>query len=171
MMFKRKKPIYEILFVCSGNSCRSPMAEGLMKKRLFAKYGDAVKVHSAGTLGIDDNPATMNAIQVAKEKGVDISAHYSRGIRKTHVADADIIFAMEHHHKEFLERYFPKYRENVFLLKSFANDEANINNEAISDPIGQSLKVYRKIINEIENEINRILPQIEKLIDAKLAME
>ena len=85
--------VYTILFVCSGNSCRSPMAAGLLQKQLFSKYGNMVKVHSAGTLGIENTPATLNAINVAKEKGVDISTHRSKGIIRDHLEEADIVFS------------------------------------------------------------------------------
>ena len=168
MKANRKNKDYTILFVCSGNSCRSPMAAGLLQKKLYPKFGSQIKVHSAGTLGIEQNPATINAIAVAKEKGVDISDHLSAGVKKTNIAEADIIFVMEKHHKEYLDRYFPKYRENVFLLKTFAAGNDKPKNVSIVDPVGQSIKVYRKIINQIEKELNRILPQLQKLIEAKL---
>lgn len=164
---KKNKP-YTILFICSGNSCRSPMAEGLLRKKFYAKYGDQVRIHSAGILGIDGNPATLPAIDAAKEKGVDISNHKSKGIKKADVAEADIIFALADNHKEYLDQHFSRYKENVFLLKTFATDSDKPKKTSIDDPIGQGLKVYRRTINEIDKELNRILPQLEKLINFKL---
>ncbi len=158
---------FTILFVCSGNSCRSPMAEGLMKKLLYPDYGDQVHIHSAGTLGIDNNPATLNAIQVAQEKGVDISHHRSQGLTRHLVATADIIFAMAENHYEFMNTYYPDYKENIFLLKAFATNKDRPRRVSIDDPIGQSIKVYRRVINEIEKELMRILPTIVHLIQSK----
>ncbi len=167
---KDKKDIqYTVLFVCSGNSCRSPMAEGLLKKKLYLKYKGRVMVESAGTLGISGNPATLHAITAAKEKGVDISNHTSRGINETVVSRSNIIFAMEDHHKEFLERYFPKYKENVFLLRAFNLKGRKPKNLEIKDPIGEGLKSYRRVINQIDDELERILPSLESLIDDKFA--
>lgn len=159
---------YTVLFICSGNSCRSPMAEGLLKKKLYLKYKRKVKIQSAGTLGINGNPATLHAITAAKEKGVDISNHVSKGVNEKLVSGSDIIFTMEGHHKEYLDRYFPKYKENVFLLKSFNMKGKKPKSLSIKDPIGEGLTTYRRVINQIDRELERILPQLQILIDDKL---
>jgi len=167
-MKKKQDNLYTVLFVCSGNSCRSPMAEGLLKKKLFTKYGRKLKVHSAGTLGINGNPATLHAITAAREKGVDISNHVSKGVNQENISSADIIFALADHHQEFLDRYFAEYKENVFLLKAFNRRGRNSRNMSIKDPIGESLTTYRRVINQIDEELERILPRLQKLIDNKL---
>ncbi|MBN2010373.1 low molecular weight protein arginine phosphatase [candidate division KSB1 bacterium] len=167
---KRNKNIFIINFVCSGNSCRSPMAEGLLKKMLYDKYKDKVKIHSSGTLGINNNPATLNAIAVAQEKGIDISSHRSKGLTLEQMAEADLIFALAENHFEYMLTYFPEYQENVFLLKSFATGSDRPFRLSIDDPIGQSMRVYRRVINEIEKELIRIQPFLEQLIDGKLCL-
>ena len=159
---------YHILFVCSGNACRSPMAEGLLKKRLYPEYGKKVTVSSAGTLGLNGNPATPNAITVAKEKGVDISKHLSKSISEKILSEADLILVMADHHTEYINTHHPEFIDKVFLLTEFGKPDDPTAKKSIDDPIGEGLSFYRKIINQIDNEINRILPELKKQIEKKI---
>ncbi len=158
---------FTILFVCSGNACRSPMAEGLLKKKLFPYYQKQVVIKSAGTLGLNGNPATPNTITVAKEKGVDISSHLSQGISANLIQKADIIFTMAAHHKETLLEIFPEKKDDVFLLTAFGVEEKTNNAKDIRDPIGENLTFYRQIIHQIDRELERILPELKKRIENK----
>ncbi|MDW7682250.1 MAG: low molecular weight protein arginine phosphatase [bacterium] len=159
---------FNILFVCSGNACRSPMAEGLLKKKLYPDYRKKLTVLSAGTLGLQGNPPTANAITVAREKGVDISQHRSRGVNQQILERSDLILVMASHHRDYIIEKFPSFKNRVFLLKSYAAEGEPIENVAISDPIGENLSFYRTIINQIERELDRILPAIKTKIDHKL---
>ncbi|MBL7093475.1 hypothetical protein ISS22_05830 [candidate division KSB1 bacterium] len=164
----KNKKEFVILFVCSGNACRSPIAEGILKKKLYPIFKDRIRIHSAGTLGIENHPATPNAVSVAKEKGVDISGHSSKGITKDIVEEADLIFVMATLHRNFVVVNFPKTKNKVHLLTNFDLDKSEQRNESVKDPIGENLKFYRRIINHIENEIDRILPELIILIENKL---
>ena len=165
----KNKKEFVIIFVCSGNACRSPIAEGILKKKLYPIFSDRIKIHSAGTLGIENHPATPNSVSVAKEKGVDISAHISKGITKNIVEEADLIFVMATLHRNFIVVHFPEAKDKVHLLTNFDLEQSEQKNESVKDPIGENLKFYRRVVSHIENEIDRILPELITLIANKLS--
>ena len=167
-MKTKKAEKFTIMFVCSGNACRSPMAEGLLRKKLYQQFKTKLKVHSAGTLGISGSPATPNAITVAKEKGVDISQHVSKGTTKEIMTEADIIFVMADYHKKTLDEDYPEYIQKIFLLTNFGLDKKEQKNVSIKDPIGEKLTFYRQVINHIERELERVVPRLQVLIEKKL---
>jgi len=159
-----------ILFVCSGNSCRSPMAEGLLKNKLPKALEEKTIVQSAGTLGINGAPATEYAIKAADEHGADISGHTSQGLTDELSRTADVIFVMSHEHRSFFEHYMPDFRENVFLLKTFGVATEDVDEDSIPDPVGHSLAVYRECCETIDTELERILPRLVQMIKEKLGL-
>lgn len=115
----------KILFVCTGNTCRSPMAEGLFKKMAKEKQLP-VEVQSAGLAAFAGVPATPEAILVCLEKGVDISGHQSQPLNKSLVMESDLILTMTARHKEMIlkkirrlkqkSRFFPSSRGQVLKM-------------------------------------------------------
>jgi protein-tyrosine-phosphatase len=143
------------------------MAEGILQSKLPEDLKDKAIVVSAGTLGLDGNPATEFAIAAASQYGADISDHRSQGATDELLQDADIIFAMSSEHKHYLDHYYPEIRENVFLLKTFGRDhdldEKEID-DSIDDPIGRSLEFYQQCCEVINSELERIMPRLEQMI-------
>ncbi|MBN1352119.1 hypothetical protein JXJ21_22155 [candidate division KSB1 bacterium] len=145
------------------------MAEGLLKSKLSQELRDHVIVRSAGTLGLSGNRATPFAIVAAQNKGSDISKHRSRALTERLVMESDIIFAMDEGHRRFLQNEFPQAKENIFLLKEFNTNGSKVEFPSIEDPIGGSMRIYDLIANEINDEIERILPTLTRLIRTKIS--
>jgi protein-tyrosine-phosphatase len=107
-----------ILVVCTGNICRSPIAEGLLRAELDRRFGDgAPRVSSAGTAGWDGAPATPEGVQAAAELGVDIADHQARRVSGEMMREADLIVCMAADHRDRLTLQLPELEGRTFTLK------------------------------------------------------
>lgn len=148
------RPDIQILFVCTGNVCRSPMAEYLFRQRM----ADQPHIHpiSAGLMGIENQPASSEAITVLNELGVDLKPHRSRSLSKDLVASSKLIAVMTAAHREAILRDYPEAADKVFLLSSFGTaDEKRAPD--IPDPIGQSVDVYRRVRDQINSALSDLI--------------
>jgi len=144
-----------VLFVCTGNSCRSVMAEGLLKKKLEQMGKNNVEVISAGIAMIDGLRPTFETLQLLKEEGIDFSQHVSQRITPLLIKKADLILVMESIHEDKVKELVPSAENNLFLLKEFAKINKGGNLE-IPDPIGRSFGEYKIIFNIIKEAVERI---------------
>jgi RpiB/LacA/LacB family sugar-phosphate isomerase len=143
-----------ILFICTGNVCRSPMAEGIFRRAVQGR-GD-YRVMSAGLGAADGQPPSSHALEAVKELGIDISGQRSRMLKPELVDEADYIFGMTHSHVETIMLLFPHAAEKTFLLREF-DDTLDIYEKDISDPIGGSYDVYLHCRDQIEQGIASVL--------------
>jgi len=148
-----------ILFICTGNVCRSPMAEALFR-RATAGRGD-FRVLSAGLGAVDGQPPTQHSVTAMRELGVDISAQRSRALTANLLQQADYVFGMTHGHVDTIGLLYPAAAEKTFLLREF-DESLDPFEKDISDPIGSPYDVYVNCRKQIEQGIASILKFMEQ---------
>ncbi|NJK93493.1 MAG: ribose 5-phosphate isomerase B, partial [Blastochloris sp.] len=135
-----------VLFVCTGNTCRSPMAEGFFRE--ISREDSGLTCGSAGIGAVGGQPASRNSVVVMEELGLDIRNSRSKPITAELIEEADFILVMTYSHLDSLLLLHPQASDKVFLLREFlpANDRSS---REIIDPFGQSLDAYRNCRDQI----------------------
>jgi glycine hydroxymethyltransferase len=155
-----------VLFVCTGNICRSPMAEGLFRHAVKGQ-GD-YRVLSAGVGAMNGQPPSANAVAALRELGIDISQQRSAMLTARMAQEADYIFGMTHSHVDAVMMMYPQAAEKTFLLREF-DDTLDSYEKDVADPIGGSLEVYVNCRDQIEQGIMSMLKFMEQSDAAEAA--
>ncbi|MCK4422752.1 MAG: low molecular weight protein arginine phosphatase [Candidatus Omnitrophica bacterium] len=151
----------KILFVCTGNSCRSPMAEGLLKQMIGESREDEFNIISAGIAAAAGIKATPKAIEVMKNHNIDISGHRTRKLTNKEIEKADLILVMERSHKDALIRLAPESASKTFLLGGFGLEAIEPDkNIDIPDPIGMPVEQYEYCFGLIQTSLNEVIKQL-----------
>ena len=144
-----------ILFICTANICRSPVAEGLLRRRLAEEGLSDWTVSSAGTWAQLQRGAASTSIELLAERGIDIGDHRAREVTRQAVETADLILCMEAGHAEALRVEFPEAAERIYRLSEMAGAKENI-----KDPYGGPYQGYVRMVDELAELIEAGLPRI-----------
>ena len=155
------KPV--IVMVCTGNTCRSPMAETLMTEKLAARLGreDAVRVMSAGVAASMGSSASPQSIEVMGERNLDLTGHSSQPLTDEVMNVADLVLTMTRGHRTAILAAWPDMHDRVFTLRHDGAD--------ISDPVGMPVEVYRNCASQMDEEIDKWIDRLDDDFFPKLA--
>ncbi|MCL2304776.1 MAG: L-threonylcarbamoyladenylate synthase [Planctomycetaceae bacterium] len=149
-----------VIFVCTGNTCRSPMAEVLCRKLLATHFHCSMEevenygyvVMSAGVAAGDQFPASSSAQQIMSARGLSLNDHQSQPLNETHIRFADKIYAMTRNHRETILSLWPSADTRLFVLRTDGGD--------IADPYGGNLALYENCVDQIEDELIKRMSEI-----------
>ena len=141
----------KVMFICTGNTCRSAMAEAILKKKAQV-WNKNIDVFSSGLYAQNGDGPTSAAIEVMEEMGYDMSGHYARNIRNSNILDMDVILCATNSQKVQTIMMYPELKEKIYTIKEYAFGE----NGDISDPWGHNKNTYEICAKELEKCIDKM---------------
>lgn len=159
-MQKSSNQIKKIMFICTGNTCRSVMAEGLFKKLLKEYDRTDIEVYSSGLHASTGEYVTDEAVQVMQEQyNVNILQHQSVNVKNSNIKDMDLILCATHAQLTTLEYMYPELDHKIFTIKEYAYGP-EVKDKDIADPWGYPILVYKKCAQEIYEALIQIIDKI-----------
>ena len=154
-----------VLFICSANICRSPMAMGLLRS-MVEDSSDQWKIESAGVWDMGDQQVAANTRLVLEEHGIDLNDHTSCTVTSTMLSEFNLVLVMEDIHKEVLKLAFPEYTDRIYMLSEMVGEFYDI-----VDPIGRSLADFKETALEMEQILTEGFEKISILAVEKLVTD
>lgn len=149
----------KIMFVCTGNICRSAMAHRMLEKYINDKNKqNEVEVYSCGIFAETNDVSTKEAIEVMKEYNVNLTTHRATNIRESNISDMDVILCATEEHKSHVIYMYPELNGRIFTMKEYAGFPKNDLN--IKDPWGFNKETYRNCAKEIKKCIDKYMEKI-----------
>lgn len=146
----------KILFVCTGNTCRSSMAEALARKLLVERRGNSdIEFYSAGVAAFPDDRASREAVEAMAGMGINLRGHRASSLTLEKVLGADLVLTMTRSHREHINNMYPGHSQKVFTLAEYAGSGADV-----PDPFGQSLDTYSQCALRLKELIARVLDKL-----------
>ena len=148
----------KLMFICTGNICRSAMAHRMLEKRVKDLNRDDIEVYSCGVFAYNGDEPTSQGIEVMKKYQVDLKSHRATNIHNSNIEEMDIILCATTSHKNNVINMYPDLGEKIFTMKEYVG--YNKEDLDIADPWGLSAKVYENCAKEIEDCVEKIINKI-----------
>ncbi|HVP39032.1 MAG TPA: low molecular weight protein arginine phosphatase [Candidatus Saccharimonadales bacterium] len=158
--------VFSVLFVCTGNTCRSPMAQALLESKLPPELRPQVRVSSAGVGAADGAPASPNTVSVLSRNGVSLRDHRSRKLTREQVLEVDLVLAVTPEHRRAVLALAPEAEARTFVLSTYGAPPAREDPLPVHDPVGGSLEIYEETYRRISTHLDRVLPEILSRVGA-----
>ncbi|MFC2053777.1 hypothetical protein ACFLV7_05685 [Chloroflexota bacterium] len=154
-----------VLFICSANICRSPMAMGLLRS-MVENSSDLWKIESAGVWDMGGQQVAANTQLVLQKRGIDLNDYLSRTVTGTMLSGFNLVLVMEDNHKEVLKLAFPEYTDRIFMLSEMVGELYDI-----VDPIGRPLADFEETVLEMERILTEGFEKISIMAGDKLVTD